>query len=56
MLVGSVGRSRTSLADAVIVLGHHATHACAEQAPHCTVCPLQSGCAYAVARRGPGLS
>lgn len=34
------------LAEAVVVLGHHATHACAD-VPHCTVCPLAASCHHA---------
>lgn len=35
------------LTRALVILGHHAGHACAEQAPHCTVCPLRGSCAHA---------
>jgi len=37
---------REKLAEAVVVLGHHAAHACSD-APHCTVCPLAAGCRHA---------
>jgi endonuclease III len=30
--------------EATLYLGHHATHACVAQAPHCHVCPLNAGC------------
>lgn len=42
------------LTRALVVLGHHAAHACAEQAPHCTVCPLRASCAFAARASGPG--
>jgi endonuclease III len=42
------------LAEAVIVLGHHATHACGD-APHCSVCPLAASCHHAtVSSTRPG--
>ena len=34
------------LVEAVVVLGHHAVHACGD-VPHCTVCPLATGCHHA---------
>ena len=34
------------LAEAVVVLGHHAMHACAD-VPHCAVCPLAASCHHA---------
>lgn len=34
------------LTRALVVLGHHAGHACADQAPHCSVCPLRAECAF----------
>lgn len=34
------------LAEAIVVLGHHAAHACGD-APHCGVCPLAAGCRHA---------
>ena len=37
---------REKLAEAVVMLAHHATHACAD-VPHCTVCPLAAGCRHA---------
>ena len=37
---------RETLAVAVVVLGHHATHACGDM-PHCTVCPLALDCRHA---------
>jgi len=46
-LAASFGRDRDRLAQALVLLGHHAGHACVEHAPHCTVCPLRSGCASA---------
>lgn len=35
------------LGRALLLFGHHAQHACAEQAPHCAVCPLRDTCAHA---------
>ena len=51
-LVDGLGRDRDRdrLRRAVVLLGHHAAHACVEQAPHCSVCPLRAGCAAAAAR------
>ncbi len=37
---------RELLAEAVVVLAHHAGHACSEQGPHCRVCPLAEGCRH----------
>lgn len=45
-LVSSYGRDIERLSRAVVVLGHHARHACAEHAPHCSVCPLRPDCAF----------
>lgn len=42
------------LTRALVVLGHHAAHACAEQAPHCAVCPLRESCAFAARAGGTG--
>lgn len=42
------------LTRALVVLGHHAGHACVEQAPHCTVCPLRGSCAFAARTGRPG--
>jgi len=44
------GRDRDRLAQALVLLGHHASQACLEHAPHCTVCPLKGGCDYAALR------
>lgn len=44
------GRDRDRLGQALVLLGHHAGHACVEHAPHCTVCPLKTGCRWAIAR------
>ena len=46
-LVTAFGRDRDRLAPALVLLGHHAAQACNEHAPHCTVCPLRTGCASA---------
>ena len=35
---------RDRIAEAVVVLAHHAAHACLEHAPHCAVCPLAADC------------
>jgi hypothetical protein len=32
--------------DTIIYLRHHAQHTCVAVAPHCTVCPLRSMCAF----------
>lgn len=45
-LASACGRDLDRLSRAVVVLGHHARHACAEHAPHCTVCPLRPVCAF----------
>lgn len=45
-LVSARGSDIERLSHAVVVLGHHARHACSEHAPHCTVCPLRPGCAF----------
>jgi endonuclease III len=45
-LVSAFGRNAERLARAVVVLGHHAQHACGEHAPHCPVCPLRADCRY----------
>ena len=37
---------REAIAEAVVVLAHHAAHACAEHAPHCSVCPLAPECRH----------
>lgn len=50
-LTAAFGRDRQRLGRALTLLGHHAGHACVEHAPHCTVCPLRSGCAWAQAHR-----
>lgn len=39
---------RDTLIQALVLLGHHAQQACLEHAPHCTVCPLRDGCAWAL--------
>ncbi len=52
-LQSAFGRDRDRLAQALVLLGHHGGQACVEHAPHCTVCPLRTGCAWAVARRDP---
>lgn len=41
---------RGHLGEAMVWLAHHASSACAEHAPHCSVCPLASGCAHAQPR------
>jgi endonuclease III len=46
-LSSSFGTDRDRLGQALVLLGHHAGHACAEHTPHCTVCPLRPGCAFA---------
>ncbi len=53
VLAGAFGADRDRLAQALVVLGHHAGHACSEHAPHCTVCPLRPACAYAASRERP---
>jgi adenine-specific DNA glycosylase len=50
-LQSAFGRDRDRLAQALVLLGHHAGHACVEHAPHCTVCPLKAGCQWAAARQ-----
>ena len=45
-LCAAVAGEREKLADAVVLLAHHATHACAD-VPHCTVCPLAANCRHA---------
>ena len=45
-LATAFGRDRDRLGQALVLLGHHAGHACVEHAPHCAVCPLRSGCAW----------
>ena len=45
-LAAAFGRDRDRLGQALVLLGHHAGHACVEHAPHCAVCPLRSGCAW----------
>jgi adenine-specific DNA glycosylase len=52
-LQAAFGRDRDRLARALVLLGHHAGHACVEHAPHCTVCPLTAGCRWAIARQDP---
>lgn len=52
-LWAAFGDDRERLAQALVLLGHHAGHACVEHAPHCTVCPLRLGCAWAQARQHP---
>ncbi len=42
---------RETLAEAALVLGHHATHACGD-VPHCSVCPLAPHCHHALSARG----
>ena len=51
-LQAAFGRDRDRLAQALVLLGHHAGQACVEHAPHCTVCPLRTSCAWAQARQG----
>ncbi len=41
------GGERERLAEATVMLAHHAGHACTEHAPHCPVCPLAPRCHYA---------
>lgn len=45
-LMAACRGEREQLAEAIVVLAHHATHACAD-APHCSVCPLAAGCQHA---------
>ena len=52
-LQAAFDRDPDRLAQALVLLGHHAGHACVEHAPHCTVCPLKTGCAWALARQDP---
>ncbi len=35
--------------EAMLYLRHHSQHTCLAIGPHCTICPLQSGCAFAQA-------
>jgi endonuclease III len=44
---------REKIAEAILVLGHHAVHACGD-APHCAVCPLAEACQHARAASGEG--
>jgi endonuclease III len=37
------------IAETIVVLGHHASHACGD-APHCGVCPLAPECRHAQGR------
>lgn len=46
-LAAAFGHTRERLTPALVLLGHHAAQACLEHAPHCTVCPLRTGCASA---------
>lgn len=50
-LTAALGRDRETLGHALVLLGHHAARACVEHTPHCGVCPLREGCAWA--RRPP---
>lgn len=53
-LQAAFGADRDRLGQALVLLGHHAAHACVEHAPHCTVCPLRAGCQWGMGRLGPG--
>ncbi len=48
-LFQACGGDREALSEAIVGLAHHAGHACAEHAPHCTVCPLAPRCRRAAA-------
>jgi endonuclease III-like uncharacterized protein len=43
-LAGALAPDIDAYREATLYLGHHATHACVAQAPHCHVCPLNAGC------------
>jgi endonuclease III len=45
-LASALGRDVERLTRAVVILGHHARHACADRSPHCSVCPLRDECCY----------
>ncbi len=49
-LAAAFGRDRDVLGHNLVLLGHHASRACVEHAPHCGVCPLRDGCAWGRAR------
>lgn len=53
-LLHACGGDREALCEAIVVLAHHAGHACAEPAPHCTVCPLAPQCRHASAAQSTG--
>jgi endonuclease III len=49
-LAADCDRRLDLLRQAAIVLDHHGTHACADAAPHCGVCPLAPRCRHAAGR------
>jgi len=46
-LAAALPRDAHSIGAALVLLGHHAAHACLEHAPHCGVCPLSRECVSA---------
>jgi hypothetical protein len=52
VLASAYGPDVDRLTRAVVVLGHHARHACAEPAPHCGVCPLRDECRHHLSAAG----
>jgi adenine-specific DNA glycosylase len=53
-LRAAFGLDRDRLGQALVLLGHHAGHACVEHGPHCSVCPLAPGCQWALESQAPG--
>jgi len=46
-LAPQLDRDLNAHRDAIIYLRHHAHHTCTAVGPHCPVCPLRPGCAFA---------
>jgi endonuclease III len=44
-LTAAFAGDRDQLTPALVLLAHHATQCCVDQAPHCGVCPLKASCA-----------
>ena len=51
-LLADLGPEPDRLGRPVVLLAHHAAHACLDHAPHCGVCPLAASCAHPPARGG----